>query len=171
MTPIAITKKTWLARGALALFPLVLVMGTNAVLRWLPATPEEDNRGSVLPPPNEDASQAPPNGGTRIIETAPHDPRAVTYTDAGFSTRSITIRADDPLGCAMTIRNETAKTITIRVGPHNANGEDPGFPYQPIAPKETSILDVRYAGLSSITIHDHARPQFELTVHYGEGCR
>ena len=163
-----LTKKTWWIIGALALFTLALVIGTDFVLRRIPPAPDRRN---ALPPPEDRLPNPPNDGNTHFIDTAPHDPRAVIYTDAGFSTRSITIRASDPIGCAMTIRNETAKLVTIRVGPHNPHGEDPGFPYQPIAPKETSVLDVRYAGLSRVTIHDHAKPHFELTVNYGEGCR
>lgn len=170
MTLPTITKKAWLILGVLALFTVLLVIGTDLLLRRVPPAPAPD-RKDALPPPSNERQNPPNDGNTHFINTVPPDPRAVIYTDAGFSTRSITIRASDPTGCAMTIKNETAKPVTIRVGPHNPKGEDPGFPYQSIAPQETTVLDARYPGLPSIAIHDHARPKFELTVNYGEGCR
>lgn len=168
-----LNRKTLITIGVLALFTTALVVGADLILRRLSPAPEPDRAGALPPPsaPTNELQNPPRDGNTHFINAAPPDPRAVIYTDAGFSPRSITIRASDPTGCAMTIRNETARPVTVRAGPHNPNGEDPGFPYQPIAPRETAVLDARYPGLTSITLHDHARPQFEFTVNYGEGCR
>lgn len=162
------TRKTWFIIGALGVFVAVLIVGTDILLRRIPPVTEHTD---TLPPPGDQRSSPPTDGNTHFINAIPSDPRMVTYTATGFSVPVITIRARDAIGCAMTITNTTNISVTFGIGPHNAKGKDPGFPYQPVMPGETAVLDVRYAGISSVTLHDHARPQFELTIRYGEGCR
>lgn len=171
-------KKLMLLFGGLALFAAALIFGTNILLKLVPQKqkPEE----SVLPPIQTGVDvriQAP--GGTgagnegpiyEIRDGAPQDDRPVTYTAAGFSPAEVTIRASDAAGCVITVTNKSDAPLRVRVGPHDPAG-DPGADYGVLAPNEIGILDVRYPGLTQITLHDHDRPAYTFLVRYGEGCR
>ena len=60
-----------------------------------------------------------------------------------------------------------ASQLTAAGMPHVAEDK---ADYGVISPGETAILDVRYPGLSRITLHNHFSPQHDFMVGYGPGC-
>ncbi|MEK7464781.1 MAG: hypothetical protein AAB591_00010 [Patescibacteria group bacterium] len=156
----------------LAGFAALLVLGTNAALKLVP--PEEHSREpKTLPPIDATVRiEAPDNSSsvrTNIIES-PVDSRPINYTATGFTPAELTVRASDPIGCIITVTNQTAQQIRVAVSPHAASG-DPGVNYGELAPGETGIYDVLYPGLTEISLHNHLRPEQEMKIIYGEGCR
>jgi hypothetical protein len=158
--------------GGLAIFTVLLVIGVDVALRYVP--PPTQN---VLPPQNIEDKKIHienPSGGNdtkvNILDEVPSDSRAITYTEAGFSPKEITIKITDSVGCLITIQNKTGVPLRVGVSPHNPAG-DPGADYGEIISGETGILDVRYTGLPGVTLHDHAKPGNEFHVAYGEGCQ
>ncbi len=158
--------------GGLGLFAAILILGTNAILQRIPAEPPPPSPN--LPPidagirfegPNPNASPR-----TNIIDAEVTDPRQITYSESGFSRATLTIRANDPIGCLITVLNSSTNTIRVGVSPHAATG-DPGADYGELAPNESGIYDVRYPGLTDVTLHNHVNPGHEMKVIYGEGCR
>ena len=141
--------------GIAALFAAVLIGGTWLALK---AIPDPETKTPLDIPQNEPAP-------------IPADPRSIRYDRNGFHPTQLEVKITDPLGCLISIQNATSKPLTVRVGPHNPSGEDPGSQYSPIAPGETEIFDVRYTVLGGITLHDHENPDREIAVTYGEGCR
>lgn len=156
----------------LALFAALLVLGTNAALKLVP--PEERAREpKTLPPIDATVRiETPDNSSsvrTNIIES-PVDSRPINYTATGFTPAELTVRSSDPIGCIITVTNLTAQPIRVAVGPHAASG-DPGVNYGQLMPGETGIYDILYPGLTEISLHNHLRPELEMKITYGEGCR
>ena len=158
--------------GGLVAFLVILVFGVNEILKHIP-TKKASLPSTSIPAAGNNLKIEAPNGTkdtkVQIIDRPPDDPRVITYTEAGFSPNAITIKARDSMGCLISVKNATAKPLHVGVSPHNPAG-DPGANYGNIAPNEDGILDVRYTGLTQITLHDHAKPQNQFTVTYGEGC-
>ena len=164
-------KKLFLLLGGAAAFAILLVLGTNALLKLIPAS--EPDTGGMLP---EIQSGPKPEGikpepGTQTAEPGVIDRRPIIYTAEGFQPARVTVSiTDQDIGCLITVTNRTASPLKVGVNPHAASG-DPGADYGFIPPGHTSILDVRYAGLNEITLHHHQNPTHEFTVVYGPGCR
>ncbi|GEM_PF-1807123 len=158
--------------GGLAVFTVLLVIGMDVALRYVP--PPAQN---ILPPQNANDEKIRiehPGGGSdtkvNILDEAPLDSRAIMYTETGFSPKETTIKITDSIGCLITVQNKTALPLRVGVNPHNVTG-DPGADYGEITTGETGILDVRYTGLPGVALHDHAKPENEFHVTYGEGCQ
>ncbi|RJQ36346.1 hypothetical protein C4552_03605 [Candidatus Parcubacteria bacterium] len=118
-----------------------------------------------------DGGEAPRDLDESEVSIIPSDSRPIRYDTAGFHPTELTVKITDSLGCLISIQNATSKPITIRVGPHNEDGEDPGSQYPDIAPGEAEIFDIRYPGLDGVTLHDHDNPDHEIAITYGEGCK
>ncbi len=151
---------------------IVLVLGVNFLLKLVPV--EEESSGRILAPPEAKVRLEGPDGKEapvyRIIEPDAADTRPITYTAAGFSPSLVTIRASDPIGCLITVINRSSAPIRVGVNPHNPAG-DPGANYGETPPGQTGILDVRYPGLTEISLHGHPNVAHEFRVIYGQGCR
>ncbi|MBI4132641.1 MAG: hypothetical protein HY473_00880 [Candidatus Sungbacteria bacterium] len=164
------SKKLFLLLGGAAAFAILLILGTNALLKLIPA----GNPGTqeILPGIQSDPNQTgiPREPDTQTVEPGVLDRRPIIYTADGFQPARVTVSiTDEGTGCLITVTNRTASPLKVGVNPHAAAG-DPGADYGFIQPGQTSILDVRYSGLSEITLHDHQNPAHEFTVVYGQGC-
>ncbi len=166
-------QKIFILLGGLALFAIMLVIGVNALLKSVPVGNQPKSKTNAIAPPGStiriEAPNGDPNAKVNILDTSPEDPRLVTYTENGFSPNAVTVKITDSVGCLVTIRNKTTRSVRVGVNPHNPAG-DPGANYGEIAPNEDSIIDPRYTGLPGIILHDHAKPANELAVSYGAGC-
>ena len=167
-------RKLFIIFGGLAVFVVLLVVGVNTALKLIPAPKIQS--GGTAPIKNNgtiriEAPDGNKNTKVNILDQSPPDPRAITYTENGFSVQNVTVSINDSIGCLITIINNTALPLHVGVGPHNPSGNDPGANYGDITPGESGILDPRYTGLAGITLHNHAKPVNELTVTYGEGCK
>lgn len=162
-------KAVWFFGGLLA-FAVILIAGTNITLKSVPA--EEPATETSLPPLDRTRENKPYEKGTEynIIGSEITDPRAVIYTDAGFAPPGTVIKANDAIGCLITVENHSSRRIRVGVNQHREAG-DPGADYGELAPGETGIYDVRYPGFSEISLHNHFQPAQEFAVVYGEGCR
>ncbi len=166
-------KKLILFFCGLGLGVLLLIVVTNALLKLVPSP--EHERGGELPEIESDRPPATPGSGgepkTEQAKPGIIDRRPITYTASGFSPTSVTVRiSDEGVGCLITVVNRTDAPLKIGVSPHEDTG-DPGADYGFIQPGETGILDVRYLGLSEITLHSHQNPAQEFRVIYGQGCK
>lgn len=157
--------------GGLAIFTALLIIGVDVGLRFL-ATPTQN----TIPPQNTENDSIRienPGGGSNtkveILDEVPSDPRAILYTETGFSPKEITINITDSIGCLITVLNKTKDPLRVGISPHTQAG-DPGANYGEIAFGETGILDVRYVGLPGVSLHNHEKPSSEFHVTYGEGC-
>lgn len=163
------TQKLVLFFGSLALFAAVLAIGTNLLLKSLP----QDGASEVTLPPVKTEGERPPESDgarTKVIAPGTVDPRAIRYTETGFEPVLVTIRASDPIGCLISVINRSQRPIRLGVNPHAETG-DPGANYGELAPAETGIYDVRYAGFVEILLHNHSAPSHELKVMYGASCQ
>ena len=151
--------------GGLALFAVALAVTVNFALTRMPA---EEPRGGALPPLEQEPVPTP--GAVRFVNPGAADERPISYTDAGFSPREVAIQARDAVGCLISVINRSSRSLRVGVSPHAAGG-DPGADYGEIAPGATLLLDVRYPGLVSVALHNHAKPEQDFTVHYEEGCK
>lgn len=158
------TQKLILFFGGLALFAAALAVAANFALKRVPT---EKAGGNILPPLEQEPVPTP--GAVRFVEPGARDERPITYTDSGFSPSEVTIRVNDAVGCLTSVINRSSKPLRVGISPHSATG-DPGADYGELAPGATLLLDVRYPGLSSVALHNHAKPEYGFTVHYGEGC-
>lgn len=168
MPPNLGNKKIMFFFGGLALFAAALVLGADFFLRRVPAPPPPQ----PLPALQEEEEAMPDedNGAVFQIQKGTVDRRPVRYTADGFSPARIVIQETDDLGCLITVVNQSAAPLRVGVGPHDPAG-DPGANYGEITPGKAGILDVRYAGLLAVTLHNHAHPAHEFSVAYGEGCQ
>ncbi len=159
----------WFFGGLLA-FAVILIAGTNVILKSVPT--EQPATNTSLPPLDRTHENQPPKGGTQynITDANVTDPRAIIYTNAGFALSTTTIKASDPVGCVITVENHSNRTIRVGVNPHRDAG-DPGADYGELAPGAVGIYDVRYPGFSEISLHNHFQAAHGFTVIYGEGCR
>ena len=103
------------------------------------------------------------------IQSGAVNRRPITYTADGFTPKNVTISETDDIGCLITVINKSALAIRVGANPHDEKG-DPGSDYGIINPGQTGIMDVRYTGLSELTLHNHFNPAHEFAVVYGEGC-
>lgn len=156
--------------GGLAAFAAVLIAGTNMILKSVPA--EEPAAKTSLPPLDRTRKDDSDKKGTEYSITGSKivDSRAIIYTDSGFAPPVTVIKADDAIGCLVTVENRSSRRVRVGVNPHRDAG-DPGANYGELAPGTTGIYDVRYPGFSEISLHDHFNPAQEFAVVYGEGCR
>ncbi len=164
-------KKALLFFGGLAIFAVLLVVGVNFALKFVPVPPPVlpqslpplDNNGAKVAPVEE-------RGGVFRVQEGTVDHRPIRYTAEGFSPRSITIQSSDDLGCLITVVNQSDVPLRVGVSPHDAPG-DPGANYGEIQPGRAGVLDTRYSDLDGISLHSHSRPEHEFAVMYGVGCR
>lgn len=163
-------KKTIWFFGGLAAFAAVLIAGTNIILKSVPA--EKPTAETSLPPLDRTREDKPYEKGTEYNVTGSKiiDSRAIIYTDSGFAPPITIIKANDAIGCLITVENHSSRRIRVGVNPHREAG-DPGADYGELAPGETGIYDVRYPGFSEISLHNHFEPLHGFAVVYGEGCR
>lgn len=164
------TKKLVLFLGGIAAFAALLVVGADIFLRFVPT---EQPAGAALPPVEQSPSAPHAPGASepgRISKPGLRDNRPIIYTDAGFQPQEITVKRGDSLGCLISVTNASSQTVRVGVNPHASTG-DPGANYDTLAPGEMGIYDVRYPGMSAITLHNHLNPAHEFRVIYGEGCK
>lgn len=165
-------KKLFLFFGAMFLFAAVLTVGAGFVLKKIPIDSRPAGaveRDPVLP--NIGGAEGKPASSiSDIRDPAEMDNRPIIYAESGFSPGEITIKASDALGCVITARNKSNKIIKVGANPHAASG-DPGANYGELAPGEVGIYDVRYPGLTEITLHNHFNPAEKFKIIYGEGCK
>ena len=170
-------KKIAIFFGILALVAAALIFGTNYALKLIPAE-KEARRNATLPPPdvnrNMNMEDRRDSGQGRDapafkIQSGAVDRRPIIYTANGFAPKSLTISDTGDIGCLITVVNKSALAIRVGVNPHDEKG-DPGSDYGIINPGQTGIMDVRYTGLSELTLHNHFNPAHEFAVVYGEGC-
>lgn len=157
--------------SGLMLFAALLVIGTNFLLELVPA--EEKPVRRTLPPIEAEKNDMMPDGreGPLFrIQRGAVDLRPIIYTSGGFEPVHRTIQSSDDIGCLITVVNKSAAVLRIGVNPHDERG-DPGANYGEIQPGETGILDVRYPGLVTITLHSHSQPEHEFSIAYGQGCQ
>lgn len=163
-------KKLALFFCGLAVFTLILVFGADFLLRKMPIDVGR-NKDAAKP---RDAQELPANapGQINIIEPSRdiQDNRPVTYTNSGFGPEEVTITADDPFGCTISVTNRSSKVIHIGLNPHSA-AKDPGVDYGDLAANERGIYDVRYPGKSEAELHNHYKPEHSFRVIYGKGCK
>lgn len=168
------TKGLLILFAGLALFVLLLIFGTNALLKLVPSgapppsvplAPVEDEQNDI-----DIRLREGEEGTVYRIQPGGEDRRPITYTASGFQPNAVTIRSTDDIGCLITIVNRSAAPLRVGVGPHAATG-DPGADYGLLQPGETGVMDVRYPGLGEIVLHNHMNSAHEFPVSYGEGCR
>ena len=164
------TRKLLVFFGGLAVFALALILGATAILRRL--AQEAPGGGAPLPGLSAPAPQPPRGDGsaTYEIQRGTVDRRPIIYRDTGFTPAEITIRANDDIGCLITIVNKSESPLRVGVNPHNPSG-DPGANYGLIAPGETAVLDPRYPGLEAVSLHNHFNPAPGFRVVYAESCK
>lgn len=164
-------KRLFLLFGGAIVFAVLLILGTNALLKLIPANnpgAQETLPGIQSGPKQEGIKQEP---NTQTAEPGVIDQRPIVYTADGFHPARVTVSiTDEDIGCLITVTNRTASPLKVGVNPHGASS-DPGADYGFTQPGQTSILDVRYSGLSEITLHNHQNPAHEFTVVYGQGCQ
>lgn len=156
--------------GGLIVFVVILIAGTNITLKSVPT--EEPAAKTSLPPLDRTREDDSYKKGTEYNITGSKiiDSRAIIYTDSGFAPPVTVIKANDAIGCLVTVENHSSRRVRVGVNPHRDAG-DPGANYGELAPGETGIYDVRYPGFSEISLHNHFNPAQEFAVVYGEGCR
>jgi hypothetical protein len=94
----------------------------------------------------------------------------VRYTGKEFIPARVTLSQHaDVTECFLTVINESTEELIIRLGPHNPDGEDPGFPYSPIPPGESLVIDPRYR-IEKISLHNHLDPEPEIIVELDQSC-
>lgn len=108
----------------------------------------------------------------KIVPQPASNPRTsdVRYTGKEFIPARVTLSQHaDGTGCFLTIVNESREELIIRLGPHNPGGEDQGFPYSPILPGESLVIDPRYR-IEKISLHNHLNPEPEIIVELDQSC-
>lgn len=112
----------------------------------------------------------PPAGGTTIISDGETKGLVVRYSGSAFSPGKILVKQNEAGEvCAVTVINLGPRELVIRLNPHSPQ-DDVGFPYQPIPPGQSIILDPRYRQ-ESIAFHNHQNPGEEFQVELGPGCK
>lgn len=157
--------------AALFLFVVLIFAAADFFLKKISPNTTPAAGESVKPPPA--STPAAPNESAPVYKFTPPgtaDPRAVIYTDRGFTPSELNIKSSDAIGCLITVVNRSKKNLEVRVNPHDPSG-DSGVDYGRLEPGESGVYDVRYIGFSEMTLHNHLAPQDEFRVIYGQGCQ
>ncbi len=165
-------KKHIILFSGLTVFTVILFFGVNFWLKRL--SPKGPSSPATPPPIPQEKSGTNPKDSDKIRVIRPDavgDKRPIFYNDTGFQPKEITIKLkDEVVGCLITVQNKSGKTILVGLNPHLASG-DRGVNYRELAPSEIGIYDVRYVGFTEAKLHNHYKPEHEMKVIYGEGCK
>jgi hypothetical protein len=119
---------------------------------------------TVAPVPEEEKK----DNNTTMISGDNFSGPVVRYTGAEFVPQEILLTPENG-GCLVTVLNEDRQDLTVRLGPHNLEGNDPGFSYDSVPPGEAQIIDPRYR-IDEISFHNHARPGPDFSVTLDSLC-
>ncbi|MEK7560866.1 MAG: hypothetical protein AAB539_02820 [Patescibacteria group bacterium] len=95
----------------------------------------------------------------------------IRYRDGRFTpaTVELTRTTEDSTGCLLTIVNESATNLVVRLGPA-PGAPNHGTMYEAIAPGKTGIIDPRYRGLGDAVFFNAANPSATFNVRVLPTC-
>ena len=92
------------------------------------------------------------------VETAPVSGNLITYTDSGFSSAQVSVKAGD----TVTFKNDSSSKVQVNSAPHPAHTQFPELNVGSIAAGESKTVTFTTAGTKKY--HNHLNPSQNGTI-------
>lgn len=140
------------------IFIAILVIATQLFLSWYGG----DGSGGLFSWFSDNFG-----GGKMVVSDGNN---RVIYSDEGFSVKSVSISENKGMGCLVAIQNDSSKSLTFRVGPHE-EGKVKGVAYPAIEPGNSQTFDPRYSGYEELPFYSTENPKQQFIVVFEPSCR
>ncbi len=159
--------------GLILLWVVTLYLEKVPDAQSLPTINKETNDKIFSDPPAVEIVPTPSSGVPNTVapDEAISEISSILYRDNIFTPAHILLTQNKTgVGCYINVVNASSNTLIIRLGPPEV-GKEKGFPYPPIAPGQSALIDPRYSGITQALFYNTALPTASFTVNLDQTCR